>query len=223
MRKTPYVISFFTILLTFVFNVTSVRRADWLVTKSHSDVLHTTVTTSYGLTKACELIITRLPTGGGGDDNSDNGKITYRDYKCRPFPSQANDGCDKDNRSFCSTWTGAGYVEYLALGFSAVAPLAFLFGMSTHSRRRRIWRALVGLTMLQTVTGVIAFAMITDSFEKDRYPPFEHAKPGTAYVLSTMAWILSFLVTLGVGTTGLAAEKGASWAAGSRGYQPIDG
>lgn len=75
-------------------------------------------------------------------------------------------------------------MEYLALGFSAVAPLAFLFGMSTHSRRRRIWRALVGLTMLQTVTGVIAFAMITDSFEKDRYPPFEHAKPGA----STLVW-----------------------------------
>ncbi|KAF5317420.1 hypothetical protein D9611_003895 [Ephemerocybe angulata] len=217
MRKTPYVVAFFTVVLTLLFNIIAVLRTDWLVSKSHSEVLHTTVTTEYGLSRVCETIVTRLPTP------DKEGKISYEDYNCRRFPSQAKDGCDKENSSFCATWTGAGYVDYLSLGFSAVAPVAFLFGMSTHCRRRRVWRALAGLTMLQCATGIIAFALITDSFHRDRYPGFNHVKPGNAYILSTISWVLSLLVTIGIAVTGLAAEKGHAWAAGRRAYWPIDG
>ncbi|KAJ2916773.1 hypothetical protein MD484_g3629, partial [Candolleomyces efflorescens] len=188
-----------------------------VVAKTHSKILRTTVTTSYGLNKACQLTLTRVP----GPDKDD--EITYRDYSCRPFPSRSEDGCEKENSGFCAAWTGAGYVDYLATGFTAITPLVILFGISTHSRRRRIWRALAGMTMLQSLTGVIAFAMITDMYTRNQYSGFEHADLGKAYILHTLAWTLSFLVSVGIALTGYAAEKGQAWATGPRGYYPIVG
>ena len=152
-------------------NVFSIRRTDWLVAEEHSDVLHTTITISYGLTQSCQKTITRI-----GDKN---GKIKYSDFTCRPFPSRTRDGCEDDNEDFCATWAGAGYVDYLTTGLSAVAPIAVLFGLSTKSRRRRVWKALAGLTMLQAITGVIAFGLITDMYQRKKYPGFDHARPGT--------------------------------------------
>jgi len=217
MRRSPYVIAFFAILLTTIFNVIAVRRLDWVVAKAHSDVLHTKVTDFYGLSRTCQETVTRLPTP------DKNGKVTYRSYDCRPFPTQAEDHCERENSSFCATWTGASYVDYLTLGFSAVAPLAILFGMSTHSRRRRVWKAMAGLTMLQCITGIISFALITDTLARERYPGFEYAKPGMAYTLATISWIISFLVTIGIAISGFAAEKGHGWATGNTGYTPING
>lgn len=46
---------------------------------------------------------------------------------------------------------------------------------------------------------------------------------GKAYILHTLAWTLSFLVSVGIALTGYAAEKGQAWAAGPRGYYPIVG
>lgn len=42
---------------------------------------------------------------------------------------------------FCIAWTTAGYFAGLSIGFAAMACLAIIFGVTTHSRRRRIWRA----------------------------------------------------------------------------------
>ncbi|KAJ2922740.1 hypothetical protein H1R20_g14356, partial [Candolleomyces eurysporus] len=215
MRKTPYVIAFVATVIIIVFNILSIRRVDWIVAKARSDILRTTITTSYGLNKVCELTLTRVP----GRDKND--EIVYRDYECRPFPSRSKDGCEKENSGFCATWTGAGYVDYLATGFSAITPLVILFGVSTHPRRRRIWRALAGMTMLQSLTGLIAFAMITDTYTREQYPGFRDAELGKAYIFHTLSWILSFLVSVGIALTGYAAEKGQAWAAGTRGYLPI--
>lgn len=72
------------------------------------------------------------------------------------------------------------------------------------------------------------------------YPSFERARPGEywlfinmwislifslslgiAYVLHTLCWIFSVLVTFGVLLTGISAGAGHRWAAGNRVYQPI--
>ena len=44
-----------------------------------------------------------------------------------------------------------------------------------------------------------------------------------AYILHTLSWTLSFVVSVGIALTGYAAEKGREWATGPRGYYPIHG
>ena len=109
----------------------------------YEEVLYTKITVTYGLTKRCELTVSELP-GSSPED----GTISYRKYECRSFPGSVTDRCEKENKAFCAAWTSAGYLEQLALGFAAVSLIAILFGVSTHSRRRRIWRAVVGLILL---------------------------------------------------------------------------
>lgn len=46
---------------------------------------------------------------------------------------------------------------------------------------------------------------------------------GLAYVSSTLSWVFGTLVTFGVVTTGISAQKGHRWAAGNRAYRPISG
>lgn len=46
---------------------------------------------------------------------------------------------------------------------------------------------------------------------------------GLAYVLNVVSWLLGTLITAGVVTTGISANKGHTWAAGNRAYRPIDG
>jgi hypothetical protein len=117
-----------------------------LLTKSHSDILRTTITTSYGLYKRCDLTITSIP------DPTAGGKLLYRKYECRKFPVQVTDRCEKENRAFCAAWTSAGYLDQIAIGFASISLVAILFGVSTHSRRRRIWRAVAVLVFLQGMT-----------------------------------------------------------------------
>lgn len=111
------------------------------------EVLHTKVTLFYGLMQVCELDEANIPGPG-------NGKLSYTIYECRKFPASVSDGCDKDNRGFCAAWTTAGYAAELSIGFGALSMLAIFFGVSTHSRRRRIWRAVAGLASFQ---GIISF------------------------------------------------------------------
>lgn len=140
---------------------------------------------SYGLTERCELTVSELP-----------GNIAYRNYACRKFPASVTDGCQKDNKAFCAAWTSAGYLDQIAIGFAAISLVAISFGVSTHSRRRRIWRAVAGLLLLQGMFGWVShrrslnalfvaacqigtFAIVTDIYRKARYPAFEHAALGT--------------------------------------------
>ena len=107
-----------------------------------TEALGTKSTLQYGLTRVCERF--EIPMPGP----SDGSKIEYSKYRCRPFPAREADRCEKDNRNFCIAWTTAGYISELGAGFAAVSCLALVFGVTTHSRRRRIWRAvavLVGL------------------------------------------------------------------------------
>jgi hypothetical protein len=104
-------------------------------------VLHSTLTVEYGLMRSCEYQAIKLPVGGGS-------KIEYSDYRCRSFPGRTKDGCEKGHQEFCVKWTTAGYLSELASGFGAVSCLAIVFGVTTHSRRRRIWRMVATLVAL---------------------------------------------------------------------------
>ncbi|KAG2015551.1 hypothetical protein CC2G_008812 [Coprinopsis cinerea AmutBmut pab1-1] len=163
MRKIAYAVSFVSLAIALILSAISAARVDWcvllhprcpskptlnlprLVVKTISKPLYTTITDSYGLHRTCELTITQVPGPGEGD-----GKITYRNNECRPFPNKVKDDCDGKNQGFCAVWTGAAYVDYVSVGFGALALLSILFGMSTRSRRMRVWRALAGLAMMQS-------------------------------------------------------------------------
>jgi len=111
----------------------------------YEEVPYTKITVTYGLAQRCELMVTEIP------GPSDSGKIVYRDYECRKFPMSVTDRCDKENKAFCMAWTSAAFLNEIALGFGPISLLAILFGVSTHSRRRRIWAAVAGLVSLQGV------------------------------------------------------------------------
>lgn len=215
MRKTSYVVAFFAVVLTLSLNVISIRRPDWLVV--HSDMLGAKSTVQYGLTRLCERNVIRFPGG------SDGGKVEYSDYKCRPFPARVQDKCEDENRNFCIQWTTAGYFAELAVGFAAVSCLALVFGVTTHSRRRRIWRAVAALVGLHAAALIVTFALVTDAYSNATLPIFDRAKPSVAYIFGTLAWVLAVLSTFGILVTGMAASRGHRWAAGNRAYEPIAG
>jgi len=104
------------------------------------EILHTKITLKYGLASLCELTTTRVPGPGS------HGEVTYRSYDCRKFPLGVKDECDSENQAFCAEWTSAGYIDQIAIGFGTISLIAILFGVSTHSRRRRIWKAIAWLT-----------------------------------------------------------------------------
>ncbi|KAF8200820.1 hypothetical protein BJ912DRAFT_583647 [Pholiota molesta] len=215
MRKTSYYTTFAAVAVILALNVISATRPDWLVVH-YNEILYTKITVTYGLTQRCELAITELP-----GSSPDNGTITYRKYECRPFPNSVKDGCEKENKAFCAAWVTAGYLDEIAIGFAAVSLIAILFGVSTHSRRRRIWRAVAGLVLLTAVSQITSFGIITDLYRTSDYPSFERARPGPAFVLHTIAWIFSILVAVAVILTGVSADAGHRWAAGNRAYHPI--
>jgi len=214
MRKTSYFVTFAVVAVALVLNVLSARRSDWLVV-NYNEVLYTKITVKFGLYERCQLTISEIPSGAG------NGKISYKNYECRHFPGSVTDKCEKENKSFCGAWISAGYIDELAIGFASVSLVAILFGVTTHSRRRRIWRAVFGLLLFQTVCQIATFALITDLYYNSNYSSFDHARPGIAYVLHTMSWTLSIFVSLSVLLTGLSADAGHRWAAGNRAYRPI--
>ncbi|KAJ3989106.1 hypothetical protein F5890DRAFT_1401751 [Lentinula detonsa] len=215
MRKISYVITFLAVVVSLIFNVLSLRRVDWLVVKT-PEVLRTQITIRYGLTTLCELKHVNIP---GSDNNS---RLEYTSYDCRPFPKRVQDGCEEGNSGFCAAWTSAGYAVEISIGFAVLALFAILIGLSTGSRRRRIWKAVAGLVALHAIMQIVAFAIVTDTMRTGAFPTFEDAKPGTGYIFNTFAWIFSVLIAAGVVLTGVSADKGHKWAAGNRAYRRID-
>ncbi|KAH8119545.1 hypothetical protein DFH11DRAFT_452276 [Phellopilus nigrolimitatus] len=216
MRKTSYVITFFSVAVTLLLNIMSIIRPDWLYAHP-PDVFHTQTVIRYGLLERCERQIIDFPGPG------QNGKIRYTDYTCRPFPSRKDDRCESENRAFCTLWWTAGYAAELGVVFGAAALIGIMIGISTRSRRRRVWRGVAGLQALHAAFGIFAFGIITHLYAKSQHPYFEFARPSTAYILNTVSWLADVLVIFGVVTTGLSADAGHAWAAGNRAYRPIEG
>ncbi|KAH8083746.1 hypothetical protein BXZ70DRAFT_957954 [Cristinia sonorae] len=215
MRKASYVIALFAVLFTLTLNVLSARSTDWLTVKS--EVYSSKFIIKYGLFTRCERSHIVIPSPG------DDSRFEWTDYKCRSFPTRVSDGCDKDNQEFCIVWTTAGYLTELSAGLAVVASLSIIFGVSTHSRRRRIWRAVAGFVGLHTALQIATFGLVTDAYNRDSYPAFQQARPGVGYILNLVSWVIGILITFGVAITGLAASRGHRWAAGNRAYQAIQG
>ena len=89
---------------------------------------------TYGLASRCELRVMEVPAPSGGT-------VNYTSYECRPFPKRVEDKCEKENKAFCMIWGTSSYFGELGIGFAVVACLSILFGVTTHSRRRRIWKS----------------------------------------------------------------------------------
>ncbi|KNZ80544.1 hypothetical protein J132_05665 [Termitomyces sp. J132] len=213
MRKTSYVLTFFVVVITLLLNVFSINRPDWLVVQT-PEILHTKVTITYGLSERCERQVTRIP----GNDHS---KFEYSDYQCRSFPKKVTDGCEEDNAVFCAAWTSARYFVELAAWCAAASLCAIAFGVSTHSRRRRIWRVAAGLILLQAAFQIATFGVITDLYSKSQFPAFETARLGPGYIFNILSWIFGILNGIAVITTGISADQGHKWAAGNRAYKRI--
>jgi len=214
MRKTSYAYAFIAVAATLVLNVLSTTSPNWMVYKSSEVLNHTTIVT-YGFSETCERSVFQVP--------GQNGRLAYTEFKCRPFPGRVSDGCEKENRVFCTLWSTAAYATGLGIGFGASACLAIIFGVSTHSRRRRIWSAVAGLLAFHAIWQLIAFIIVTDIYRRAVYHPFKYAKPGHAYILNVLGWVFSIITCGAVVYTGISANKGRKWAAGNRAYRPISG
>jgi len=164
MRKTSYVVTFFVTLVILVLNVLSAERPDWVVIHKPEVIDGVKTTIRYGLMERCQRKVV------------EDGRLKYVDYKCRPFPMRVMDRCEQENRHFCTAFTSARYATELGIGFASVALVALLIGVSTHSRRQRIWRAVAGLVALHATFQLIAFALITEVYHRHLYAPFDHAQ-----------------------------------------------
>jgi hypothetical protein len=106
------------------------------------EFLYSRFIVKYGLMQRCERQVVKVPDGSG------DWQYVYTAFKCRDFPKSVSDHCEEENRLFCVGWTSAGYLALLAVGYGISALLALLVGVSTHSRRRRVWKAVAGLVTL---------------------------------------------------------------------------
>jgi len=205
------VVTFFLTLVVLVLTTLSAERPDWLVIKGPSVIDGEQVTTRFGLMERCERRIVW------------EGRNRWVDHTCRSFPMRIVDQCEGVNRHFCTEFTSARYATELGVGFSALSLVALAIGLSTHSRRRRIWRAVAGLLALHSIFQLITFALITDIYVNKRYAPFERAGLSAGYYMNFLSWFVGMITAIGVVITGMAADKGKAWAAGNRAYRPISG
>jgi hypothetical protein len=211
MRKTSYVVTFFVTFIILILNVLSAERPDWLVIIEPQAVEDAKNTIRYGLMERCKVKVV------------EDGRIQYVDYKCRPFPMRVKDHCEDENANFCVAFTSARYCTELGIGFAALALVALLIGVSTHSRRRRIWRAVAGLVALNAIFQLVTFALITGVYNRGLYAPFDDARLSAGYYMNAVSWVVGMFLAGGVVTTGISADKGHPWAAGNRAYRPIRG
>jgi len=214
MRKTSYVVTFLLVSVSLTLNILAITRTDWLIDPGR-ELFNTRVNVRYGLMKRCERQVLRIPDGDGDWQN------VYTAFKCRDFPKSVSDRCEKENRSFCVEWTSADYLAHLAVGFGIMALLALLVGVSTHSRRRRVWKAVAGLVTVNALFSMSAFIIVSDLYRTSRLLDFADAYPGPAWYINLLSWAFSFLIVFGVIWTGKAADKGHKWAAGNRAYTRI--
>lgn len=214
MRKASYVLTLLAVLPLLIFNILSCRLPDWLVaTYDPSPDSHVVV--RFGLNERCERVTVFTPEP---DHDSDP---VVEVLECRPFPFGVRDGCKHPGTLVCAAWTSAQYFSELGCWCAGAALVALLFGVSTHSRRQRVWRAVAGLVLMHACWQLLTFMLIAELYRTGRFPAFEHARPGSGFVLNVVSWLIGFAVAYGVFYTGIAADRGYRWAAGNRHYYPI--
>jgi len=202
MRKISYVTAFVAVTINLAISVISVTGGNWIVAVLPK-VFDVQTTIYYGFTERCQR--SEFPDG----DIS---------LKCRLFPTKDSDACDQTYRSFCTLWSTASYISYLAIGFGAVACTAIIFGVSTHSRRKRIWKVVAVLIALHGVSQLVTFSLVTDMYRLGNFPlsVIANSHLGFSWYLNLLSWILSATATMVIVYTGVAASRGERWAAGNR-------
>ncbi|KZV63801.1 hypothetical protein PENSPDRAFT_691306 [Peniophora sp. CONT] len=215
MRKTSYAIAFLLVGALLAVNISSIIRTDWLLVRGEGH-LGSHNLARFGLAQRCARDLLEIPAPDDGVP-----EIVYSDWECRPFPMSIRDHCEQGNRRFCVSWATASYIYEIGLGFNVLALLAIIFGVSTHSRRRRIWKAVAGLVGLAALFPMIAFAIISELYRTSKFWEFARARPGAGWYISIVYWVAGIVVTGLVVTNGVAAAKGHAWAAGKRAYRPI--
>jgi len=217
MRKTSYAVAFVLVAALLVVNISAAVRTDWLVVHGLGHLKRHTVV-RFGLARRCERDVVEIPFPTG-----DAPTIFFSEYTCRSFPMSVRDRCEHGNRHFCVAWATASYIDEVGIGFNVLALLAIAFGVTTHSRRRRIWKAVACLVGLASLFPMISFAIVSDLFRTAKFWEFSRAQLSWAYYMNTIHWVLGFVVTGAIVVNGIAANKGHQWAAGNRAYRPIDG
>ncbi|KAF8586686.1 hypothetical protein K439DRAFT_925543 [Ramaria rubella] len=216
MRKTPYLISFLGVLISFSLSFASFEIPEWVFAQS-PEALPTAESVRWGLYQRCERTIIQ-------DGNSTD---QYRtEYNCRRFPSVKYRDCQREVDNFCILWNTAGYSSQLSLIFAAAALVALLVvstGFSTRSRRRTAWQGVAALTGLHGALQIITMAIIVHLNRTSAYTLFGNATLSTSFYLSTVSWALDVFIITGLLVTAWAAKSGSRWAAGRRGYQSISG
>jgi len=210
MRKISYATAFVAVVANLVISIISTTSTNWIVAVL-PDILSIRTTVYYGFIERCEK--TEFPDRDSTLD-------------CREFPIKDADGCDRRYGSFCTLWSTASYVSYLAIGFGAVTCVAIVFGVSTHSRRKRIWKAIAVLIALHGVSQLVTFIIVTDTYRLGNFPLslIANSHFGFSWYLNLLSWVLSVATTVIIVYTGVAASRGERWAAGNRvSYGAISG
>jgi len=209
MKGSHYATTFLLVVFVLVLNVVSFTRTEWFITSRQ--VAGVRLISRYGLTRRCSYVHLSTPTG-----------IEYNDFQCRPFPTEEDDGCDdKSNRYFCNMWKSAAYVHLLAIQLASVTLIVIFGAVFTESSRRRSWKLIANLIFLNALCQIYTFGIITDLWRTSDYRPLENAEIGDAYIMGTASWIIATILTAAVAATGIAANQGQTWAAGSYSYRPI--
>lgn len=202
MRKISYVTAFVVVTANLAINAISTASTNWMVLVLPK-IFDVQTTVYYGFTKRCQRA--EFP----------DGEVSL---KCQPFPTKDSDACDQKYGSFCTLWSTASYISYLAIGFGAVACTAIAFGVSTHSRRKRIWKVVAALIALHGLSQLVTFILVTDTYRLGNFPlsTFATSRLGYSWYLNLLSWVLSMATTVVILYTGVAASRGERWAAGNR-------
>jgi hypothetical protein len=79
---------------------------------------------------------------------------------CRPFPTDANDGCLADEGAFCTMWRSTGFLMNLAAVAELVTLASFLVVMAGGKARRVSgWRVPSGLMLVVAAVEIAAVAI----------------------------------------------------------------
>ncbi|KAF8893344.1 hypothetical protein BD779DRAFT_1505702 [Infundibulicybe gibba] len=203
MRLLSYFLAFLAVTVTLTLNIVSTLRPEWIVVR-YPEVIGTRITLSYGLLQLCELKVIRVNLPSSAEPHASH-----------MHTSRGHEACDGAGKPFCMRWSTAGYAEMVAVGCAALALFSILLGVTTHSRRRRVWKAVAGFVFLHGVLQMIGFAVVTDVYRTERR--FEQGRPGIGYVMITVSWILDILVAGAVVIAGISADYGHEWARGRMG------
>ncbi|KAL7411766.1 hypothetical protein BDY24DRAFT_394767 [Mrakia frigida] len=220
MRKTPYVISLVVLLVTLALSLTSLIRPNWISSREEG-TSHLVTFTSYGLWRSCSKTTTNpyRPPSFGYAEEIEGGSGGFNET-CRPFPPRSE--CEASGTgSFCILWSTAGYLALLSmfpLLVSCLALTVIALGLGERKvrkdRRKAGWKGIGGLVAGSAVLQIVALSLVFHVFRTDPSRFSDVGKLAASFHLLVASSVLSILLFASLTFTGLAAERGKTWAGG---------